>query len=336
MIQYKVSLKSLNTFGIDAIADSYALIQSTDDISQILEKHGEKELLILGGGSNILLTKDFNGLVLKNDIQGFRIVEESEVDVVVEAGAGMNWHQFVMRCIDCNYGGLENLSLIPGNVGASPMQNIGAYGVEIKDVFTYLDAYHIKEKKSKRFYFDDCKFGYRESIFKNELKGEYLICRVAFRLSKKHTVKTSYGAIEDELESMGINHPTIKNVSQAVINIRQSKLPDPNKIGNAGSFFKNPIVSMELLEKLQNKYPDIPHYPAPDHKVKLAAGWLIEQSGWKGKTYDNRYGVHKLQALVLVNYKDAKGDEILALSSQIIKDVQQKFNVSLEREVNII
>ena len=336
MIEYKVSLKSLNTFGIDAMAHSYALAQSTDDVIQILDKHGENPLLILGGGSNILLTKDFNGLVLKNDIQGFKVAEESEEDVVIEAGAGMNWHEFVMRCIDCNYGGIENLSLIPGNVGASPMQNIGAYGVEIKDVFAYLDAYNIKEKKNKRFYYDECKFGYRESIFKNELKGEYLICKVAFRLSKKHTVKTSYGAIENELDAMGIDHPTIKDVSQAVIKIRQSKLPDPKKIGNAGSFFKNPIVSRQHLEKLQNKYPDIPHYPAPKGKIKLAAGWLIEQSGWKGKTYDNRYGVHKLQALVLVNYKDAKGYEILALSSQIIKDVQQKFNVSLEREVNII
>jgi UDP-N-acetylmuramate dehydrogenase len=336
MIQYEVSLKSLNTFGIDAMAHSYALVQSTADIAQILDKHGEKPLLILGGGSNILLTKDFSGLVIKNDIQGFNIVEESAEDVIVEAGAGMNWHEFVMRCIDCNYGGVENLSLIPGNVGASPMQNIGAYGVEIKDVFAYLDAYHIKEKRYKRFFYDDCKFGYRESIFKNELKGQYLICKVALRLSKKHTIKTSYGAIENELEAMGIDHPTIQDVSQAVIKIRQSKLPDPNEIGNAGSFFKNPIVSMELLKKIKNKYADIPHYPAPDNKIKLAAGWLIEQSGWKGKTYDHRYGVHKLQALVLVNYKDAKGHEILALSSQIIEDVQQKFNVTLEREVNII
>ena len=337
MIQHKVSLKSLNTFGINATAHSYAIVRQAEDIAPILDQHGENPLLILGGGSNILLTKDFNGLVLKNDIQGFRVVEESEEDVVVEVGAGMNWHEFVMTCIDRNYGGVENLSLIPGNVGASPMQNIGAYGVEIKDVFAYLDAYHIKERKSTKFYKEDCKFGYRESVFKNELKGEYLICKVAFRLSKKHTIKTSYGAIENELKSMSIISPTIKDVSQAVIKIRQSKLPDPSEIGNAGSFFKNPIVSMELLDQLKMKYPEIPHYPAPEeNKTKLAAGWLIEQSGWKGKTYDHRYGVHKLQALVLVNYKDAKGHEILELSSQIIQDVEQKFNVSLEREVNII
>ena len=336
MIQHQVSLKNLNTFGIDAIADSYAIARSTDDIEKIIDKNGKNPLLILGGGSNILLTKDFNGLVLKNDIQGFRIIDESDEDVIVEAGAGMNWHEFVLKCIESNYGGVENLSLIPGNVGASPMQNIGAYGVEIKDVFAYLDAYHITEKKIKRFYSDDCKFGYRESVFKNELKGEYLICQVAFRLTKKHTIKTSYGAIENELESMGIERPTIKDVSQAVIKIRQSKLPDPNKIGNAGSFFKNPVVSMELLEQLKYEYPNMPHYPAPNNKTKLAAGWLIEQSGWKGKTYENRYGVHKFQALVLVNYNDAKGHEIMALSSLIIKDVKQKFNVSLEREVNII
>ena len=336
MIQKNITLKKLNTFGIDATAKAYAEASKIEDIDQIIEKKGKSPLLVLGGGSNILLTRDFNGLVLKNEIKGFKVVEESLEDVLVEIGAGMNWHEFVTTCIDRNYGGVENLSLIPGNVGASPMQNIGAYGVEIKDVFEYLDAYHIEEKRIKRFYTKDCKFAYRESVFKNELKGQYIICKVAFRLSKKHTIKTSYGAIEKELEHMGVHEPTIKDVSQAIINIRQSKLPDPNKIGNAGSFFKNPIVSLERLKKLQEKHPKIPHYPAPQDKIKLAAGWLIEQCGWKGKTFDNRYGVHKLQALVLVNYKNAKGDEILALSSRIIQDVKEKFHVVLEREVNII
>ena len=256
---------------------------------------------------------------------------------MIEAGAGMNWHSFVLSCIEKNFGGLENLSLIPGNVGASPMQNIGAYGVEIKDVFEYLDAVNIATGKVERFYKADCAFGYRESIFKRSLKDKYIICHVAFRLSKtKHDLNTSYGAIESELEKMKITNPTIRDVSNAVIAIRQSKLPDPNEIGNAGSFFKNPVVPKNNLTKLLKKYPNIPYYPAPNDKVKLAAGWLIEQAGWKGKTYDGRYGVHAKQALVLVNYKNTTGQEILDLSNEIISDVKFKFDVTLEREVNIL
>lgn len=336
MVDQNVSLKHMNTFGIDATAKLFTVIRNQKDLEKTLEQETEEPIFILGGGSNILFTENYKGLILKNEIKGFEVIEETDDFAIVESGAGENWHQFVLKCIDNNLGGIENLSLIPGNVGASPMQNIGAYGVEIKDVFEYLDAYHLKKKEMHRFYAADCRFGYRESIFKNLLKGQYVICKVAFRLTKKHKINTSYGAIEKELETMQITVPTIKDVSNAVIKIRQSKLPDPNEIGNAGSFFKNPIVSLSLLAEIQNKYADIPNYPAPNNKVKLAAGWLIEKAGWKGRTFENRYGVHKLQALVLVNYKDSRGEEILKLSAEIIDDVKQKFNVSLEREVNIL
>ncbi|MDB2408518.1 UDP-N-acetylmuramate dehydrogenase [Crocinitomicaceae bacterium] len=336
MINNDISLKAMNTFGIDASAKRFTIIRDEKDIKTVLDANEHDPIFILGGGSNILFTQDFDGLVIKNEIQGFNTIEDNKDYAIIESGAGEVWHEFVMKCIDKNLGGIENLSLIPGNVGASPMQNIGAYGVEIKDVFEYLDAYHIKDRKIQRFNAQECKFGYRESVFKNELKGQYIICKVAFRLTKKHDLKTSYGAIENELRSMNKINPSIRDVSDAVINIRQSKLPDPKQIGNAGSFFKNPIVSTELLNEIQSKYADIPNYPATQNKVKLAAGWLIEKAGWKGRTYDERYGVHKLQALVLVNYNRTNGDEILKLSALIIEDVKAKFNVTLEREVNIL
>lgn len=337
MLDENTSLKPYNTFGIEASAAYYAKFNSVNRLKLLLQQNAGLPIFILGGGSNVLFTKDYNGLVLKNEILGFKTIEENNTSIVIEAGAGMNWHSFVLKCIDINYGGIENLSLIPGNIGASPMQNIGAYGVEIKDVFEYLDAVHIKSGEVKRFHKSDCAFGYRESVFKRKLKGEYIICRVAYRLSKnKHKLNTSYGAIENELQNMQITNPTIRDVSNAVIAIRQSKLPDPKEIGNAGSFFKNPVVSQKKLEKLLDKYPSIPNYPSTENKAKLAAGWLIEQAGWKGKTFDERYGVHKKQALVLVNYNDAKGQEILRLSEDIIADVAFKFDVHLEREVNIL
>ena len=337
MLDENTSLKPYNTFGIEVSAAYYAKFNSVNSLKLLLQQNAGLPIFILGGGSNVLFTKDYNGLVLKNEILGFKTIEENNTSIVIEAGAGMNWHSFVLKCIDINYGGIENLSLIPGNIGASPMQNIGAYGVEIKDVFEYLDAVHIKSGEVKRFHKSDCAFGYRESIFKRKLKGEYIICRVAYRLSKnKHKLNTSYGAIENELQNMQITNPTIRDVSNAVIAIRQSKLPDPKEIGNAGSFFKNPVVSQKKLEKLLDKYPSIPNYPSTENKAKLAAGWLIEQAGWKGKTFDERYGVHKKQALVLVNYKNAKGQEILSLSDDIIADVAFKFDVHLEREVNIL
>lgn len=334
MIQTNKNLKEYNTFGISVMAEMFAVFSSIQELKQILSHRNGKDLLVLGGGSNLLLTKDFDGLVIKNEIKRFEIVQETENEVVVESGAGENWHEFVLNCIDKGFGGIENLSLIPGSVGASPMQNIGAYGVEIKDVFESLSAYHIASGEIHYFDKTKCEFGYRESIFKNKVKGEYIILTVTFRLTKNPTINSSYGAINEQLKVMGIENPTIQELSAAVIAIRQSKLPDPKIIGNAGSFFKNPTVEIALLEKIQKNYPDIPNYPALNGK-KLAAGWLIEKAGWKGKTFDN-YGVHKLQALVLVNYGNCTGQEIFDLSSQIIQDVFEKFGVLLEREVNIL
>ena len=334
MIETNKNLKEYNTFGISVMAEMFAVFSSIEELKQILSFRNNKKLLVLGGGSNLLLTKDFDGLVIKNEIKRFEVIEETASEVIVESGAGENWHEFVLKCIDKGFGGIENLSLIPGSVGASPMQNIGAYGVEIKDVFESLSAYHIASGEIHYFDKTKCEFGYRESIFKNKVKGEYIILTVTFRLTKNPTINSSYGAINEQLKVMGIQVPTIKELSAAVIAIRQSKLPDPKIIGNAGSFFKNPTVEITLLEQIQKNYPDIPNYPA-ENRRKLAAGWLIEKAGWKGRTFDN-YGVHKLQALVLVNYGNCTGQEIFDLSSQIIQDVFEKFGVLLEREVNIL
>ena len=334
MIQTNKNLKEYNTFGISVKAEMFAVFSSIKELKQILSNRNGKDLLVLGGGSNLLLTKDFDGLVIKNEIKRFEVIEETVSEVIVESGAGENWHEFVLNCIDKGFGGVENLSLIPGSVGASPMQNIGAYGVEIKDVFESLSAYHIASGEIHYFDKTKCEFGYRESIFKNKVKGEFIILTVTFRLTKNPTINSSYGAINEQLKVMGIQVPTIKELSAAVIAIRQSKLPDPKIIGNAGSFFKNPTVDNVLLEKIQENYPDIPNYPAENGR-KLAAGWLIEKAGWKGRTFDN-YGVHKLQALVLVNYGNCTGQEIFDLSSRIIQDVFEKFGVLLEREVNIL
>ena len=334
MIQTNKNLKEYNTFGISVKAEMFAVFSSIEELKQILSFRNDKKLLVLGGGSNLLLTKDFDGLVIKNEIKRFEVIEETASEVIVESGAGENWHEFVLNCIDKGFGGIENLSLIPGSVGASPMQNIGAYGVEIKDVFESLSAYHIASGEIHYFDKTKCEFGYRESIFKNKVKGEYIILTVTFRLTKNPTINSSYGAINEQLKVMGIQAPTIKELSAAVIAIRQSKLPDPKIIGNAGSFFKNPTVEIALLEQIQKNYPDIPNYSAENGR-KLAAGWLIEKAGWKGRTFDN-YGVHKLQALVLVNYGNCTGQEIFDLSSQIIQDVFEKFGVLLEREVNIL
>ena len=334
MIQTNKNLKEYNTFGISVKAEMFAVFSSIEELKQILSFRNDKKLLVLGGGSNLLLTKDFDGLVIKNEIKRFEVIEETASEVIVESGAGENWHEFVLNCIDKGFGGIENLSLIPGSVGASPMQNIGAYGVEIKDVFESLSAYHIASGEIHYFDKTKCEFGYRESIFKNKVKGEYIILTVTFRLTKNPTINSSYGAINEQLKVMGIQAPSIKELSAAVIAIRQSKLPDPKIIGNAGSFFKNPTVEIALLEQIQKNYPDIPNYPALNGR-KLAAGWLIEKAGWKGRTLGN-YGVHKLQALVLVNYGNCTGQEIFDLSSQIIQDVFEKFGVLLEREVNIL
>lgn len=336
-IRENISLKKLNTFGIDASARYYADFSSIDEVSQILSelKFMNSNKLILGGGSNLLFTKDFDGIVLKNNLKGIELVKEDAEHYFVRSAGGEVWHELVMHCIANNYAGLENLSLIPGNVGASPMQNIGAYGAEIKDVFYELEALHIRDKTIHKFNNAECKFGYRESVFKGELKDQFIITSVTFKLRKNPVFNTSYGAIEKELEVMGIKELSIKAISDAVCAIRRSKLPNPAEIGNAGSFFKNPEIPNAKFEALKNEFPTIVGYELENRNVKLAAGWLIEQCGWKGKTFGDA-GVHKLQALVLVNYGNAKGSEILELSQKIIASVKEKFGVDLVREVNLV
>lgn len=331
------SLKEFNTFGIDVSSKLFASVQTLEELRDVLRTPEAKsnELLFLGGGSNMLLKGDLNKFVIKLELNGIEVLEENLESVLVKSEAGVVWHQFVMYTLDKGWYGLENLSLIPGSVGASPIQNIGAYGVEIKDRFEYLEALNLETLEIERFNLSECNFGYRESVFKRDLKGKYVITSVVYRLSKSPQLNTSYGIINQQLEEMGISDPTPKDVSNAVIAIRQSKLPDPKEIGNSGSFFKNPIVSISIAEKIKENYPNIPSYSVDDKHVKLAAGWLIEQAGWKGKQIDN-YGVHKKQALVLVNYGGATGEEIYNLSSDIINSVNEKFGVKLEREVNII
>ena len=333
-IQPNSSLKKYNTFGIDVEAKYFASFNTVDEINELLE-FKEPSTLVLGGGSNILFTKNFDGIVLKNEIKGIEVINEDDDYVFIKAGAGENWHQFVLHCINNSFAGVENLSLIPGNVGASPMQNIGAYGVEIKDVFHSLNAFHLNEKTMVTFNLNDCAFGYRESVFKKKLKNQFVITDVTYKLNKKPVFNTSYGVIEQELEKMGIKQLNINAISDAVINIRSSKLPDPAVIGNAGSFFKNPEVSNHQFQELIQMFPSIVGYHLPNGNVKLAAGWLIEQCGWKGYRKGDA-GCHAKQALVLVNYGNAGGEEIYALSESIITSVQQKFGVHLDREVNII
>ena len=329
------SLKAYNTFGIDVAAEHLISIESTGELVKTLAEINQKELLILGGGSNVLFMNDFKGTVLLNKLEGISVVDENEGHVWVKAGGGVNWHEFVLHCIHQNWAGIENLSLIPGSVGAAPMQNIGAYGVETKDVFHELEAIEISTGKIITFSNSDCQFGYRESVFKRALKGQYLISSVIFKLDKKPTFKTSYGAITNELENMKVTKLSIQAISNAVINIRRSKLPDPKVTGNAGSFFKNPVVPISLAENIKKEYPEAAAYPLDDNSMKLAAGWLIDKAGWKGKTYGN-YGVHPKQALVLVNYGGATGQNIYDLSTEILTDIKSKFGVELEREVNIV
>jgi UDP-N-acetylmuramate dehydrogenase len=341
MIQENCSLKNLNTFGINVSAKYFSTFSDGEELQEILEDDklkvsgSQMPLIFLGGGSNILFTKNFNGMVLKNNIPGVSVINEDAYHVYIKAGAGVNWHQFVLYCIENNFGGAENLSLIPGNVGASPMQNIGAYGVELKDIFHELEAFHIHEKKLLVFSKIDCAFGYRESVFKNKLKGQFVITSVTFKLNKIPVYNTSYGAIETELLKMGIHSLSIKAISDAVISIRKSKLPDPVVIGNAGSFFKNPAITNTKFEELKKQFPAIVGYPVNENETKLAAGWLIEQCGWKGYRKGDA-GCHEKQALVLVNYGSATGDEILVLSEKIINSVKINFDVDLHREVNII
>jgi UDP-N-acetylmuramate dehydrogenase len=336
-IQHNIPLKPYNTFGIDVIAKAFAIFSSVNELEEGMNYSlsSTNSTLILGGGSNILFTKDFDGLVLKNELKGIAVVKEDEDHFYIKAAAGENWHQFVMYCVQHNYAGLENLSLIPGNVGASPMQNIGAYGVEIKDVFYELEAYNINDKVTQTFSAKDCEFGYRESVFKRKYKNQFVILNVTYRLNKNPSFNTSYGAIEQELEKMGAKEINIQSISQAVINIRSSKLPDPKEIGNAGSFFKNPTLPKEELVRLQSIDSSIPFYNVDDTHIKIPAGWLIDNLGWKGYRKGDA-GCHAKQALVLVNYGNAQGKSIYDLSEEILKSVKGKFDISLEREVNII
>ena len=335
MLKKNINLQHFNTFGIRAVSKFYARFSSEEQLTSLLKEAEDYPLLILGGGSNVLFLGDFDGVTLHNKIEGIELIKEDDNEVFLKVGAGVEWHHFVLYAIDNNWGGIENLSLIPGSVGASPMQNIGAYGVETKDVFVELEALEIATKEMKRFSQSDCQFGYRESIFKNSHKDKYVITSVTYRLRKKPVVNTDYGAIKSQLLEQNITQPSIKDISDAVIAIRQSKLPDPKKIGNAGSFFKNPIVEKSKYEDVKEIYPDMPSYPIDENHVKIPAAWLIDQAGWKGKTL-GEYGVHKNQALVLVNYSTAKGEDIFQLSTTIINDIYDRYTIMLEREVNII
>ena len=333
-IQQNISLKNYNTFGIDVTAKRFISVDSVYQLQQLLKT--EKDIFLISGGSNMLLTKDIEQLVVHIDINGISIDKEDDNFVYLTVNAGENWHEFVLFCVDNNYGGIENLSLIPGNVGTCPIQNIGAYGVEVKDTITKVEAIEIESQKLVSFSNAECNFGYRNSIFKNEVKGNFVITSVSFKLTKKnHNLNTSYGAIETELASKNIKNPSLKNISDAVIVIRKSKLPDPKEIGNSGSFFKNPVISEMLFLELQKEYPNIPSYIVSETEVKIPAGWLIEKAGFKGKRFGN-YGVHEKQALVLVNYGNATGEEIYQLAKKIQETILKQFRISLEIEVNII
>ncbi|MBP0904446.1 UDP-N-acetylmuramate dehydrogenase [Mariniflexile gromovii] len=335
-LKKNISLKPFNTFGIDALATNFVCVSSIEELKEVLTLKNYPNKLILGGGSNMLLTKDYDGLVIHVNLKGIEIVSEDDDFVYVKAFAGEVWHDFVMWCIHNNFGGIENLSLIPGNVGTAPIQNIGAYGVELKDVFESCEAMSLETTSIKTFNKQECRFDYRNSIFKQEAKGQFTITSVTFKLTKRnHQLHINYGTISSQLEAMQIENPTIQDISKAVIYIRESKLPNPKIIGNSGSFFKNPLVSKAHYNKLLQNFEDMPSYPVSDTEVKIPAGWLIEKAGFKGKRFGD-YGVHKNQALVLVNYGNAKGADILKLSELIQSTIARLFEISIEAEVNIL
>ncbi|HKI77915.1 MAG TPA: UDP-N-acetylmuramate dehydrogenase [Ignavibacteriaceae bacterium] len=330
------SLKQSNTFRINAIARFFVEVNTSDELLYVItnKKFSEMSKLMLGSGSNVLFSGDYNGIIIKNSISGINIVNENERFISICVGAGEIWHDLVLYCINKNIGGIENLSLIPGTVGAAPMQNIGAYGQEVKDVFESLSGYYLNGEKDI-FNKEECRFGYRDSIFKKELKNRFVITNVTLRLSKNPELNLEYGTIIEELKKLEITNPSVKDVSDVICKIRKSKLPDPQKIGNAGSFFKNPVIDSEKFNDLKQEFPDLIGYNIKNNKVKLAAGWLIESCGWKGKRVGNT-GSHIKQALVLVNYGNATGEEILNLAAKIKSSVKEKFDVELEEEINII
>ncbi|PVX46711.1 UDP-N-acetylmuramate dehydrogenase [Flavobacterium sp. 103] len=330
------SLKNYNTFGIEAKAEQFVAVHSVSELKSILEQNKNQKKFVLGGGSNMLLTKNIEALVIHIDLKGKKILKEDADYVWVESQAGENWHQFVLWAIDQNFGGLENMSLIPGNVGTTPVQNIGAYGTEIKDTFVSCDAINIENQEIRTFTKEECNFGYRESVFKNEVKDQYIITSVVFKLTKQnHKINTSYGDITAELAKNNITTPGLKDVSNAVIAIRKSKLPDPAELGNSGSFFKNPILLKSDFKAIHQKFPEMRFFDISETEVKVPAGWLIEQAGLKGKRFGDA-GVHKNQALVLVNYGGATGQEILDVSKTVQDTVFNTFGIHIEAEVNII
>lgn len=336
-IERDVSLQSMNSFGLSAKAARLVALRSVEEVKKLLDVGLSAPFMILGGGSNCLFIDErYPGLVLKNEIRGIELIAELEEEVILKVGAGENWHEVVCWCVEQGYGGIENLSLIPGTMGAAPIQNIGAYGVELKDVFHQLEAIDLQTGEVRTFDKEACQFAYRNSIFKLELKGQFLISNVYLRLSKdKHQLNTRYGAITSFLEKQGISKPSIRDISEAVIAIRQSKLPDPSTIGNAGSFFKNPEISPAQFGILQAKFPKVVHYPGTNGSIKVPAGWLIEQCGWKGKRVGN-VGCYAQQALVIVNHGGATGAEIKAHALAVAKSVKEKFDISLTPEVNFI
>ena len=336
-IEEKVSLRNLNTFGVEAVAERFAVIHKDADLDELYrEGAADSVALILGGGSNVLLLSDIPGLTLLNRLEGIRVEAETDDRVLISAMGGVIWHDLVLWTLRHNFGGLENLSLIPGTAGAAPIQNIGAYGVELKMVFEKLEAFELKTGKRVTFNAAECRFGYRDSIFKHMDRNRFLIARIWLSLSKRnHQLHLEYGAIRQMLSENGITHPTVQDVSRAVTAIRQSKLPDPEKIGNAGSFFKNPEVTVAEAERLKAAFPELVHFPGADGRIKLSAGWLIEQCGWKGRRVGDA-GCYDKQALVLVNWADAVGEDILALSTLIRRDVRAKFGVDLQPEINIV
>lgn len=330
-------LLPFNTFGIASQAAWFDTIASEADILELKSQAAYKNgLLILGGGSNMLFTtNEIPMWVLRNEIRGIELLQEDKDHVWIKAGAGEVWHQFVLWCVDNGYGGVENMSLIPGTVGAAPIQNIGAYGAEVKDVIEQVRFYHLKEESFYEYMNAECKFGYRDSVFKHTLKGQFIISYVVFKLKKQPVFNTDYGQIKQELEAMQVAQPNLKAISDAVIRIRMAKLPDPKLIGNAGSFFKNPEIDTNRYTQLKNEYAHMPGYILSDQKVKIPAAWLIEHCGWKGYRESN-FGVHQHQALVLVNYGGASGKQIAALSERIMQSVKLKFDIDLEREVQIV
>lgn len=332
-----ISLKNNNTFGVDVKSKYFVEVYSEEELKQVLNsvEYSKLKKLILGSGSNILFTKDFDGIIIKNSIPGIKILSENDKSVIVEAGAGVIWDDLVQYCVNKNYGGIENLSYIPGTVGAAPIQNIGAYGQELEETFYELNGVFIADGASQIYNNSDCNFSYRNSIFKNELKDNFVVTSVNLKLRKNPNVNLNYFPVKEEVEKRNIKHPTIKDIREIVIDIRKNKLPDPNEIGNAGSFFKNPVITKESFYLLEKEYPDLKYFIVNESSVKIPAAWLIEKCGWKGEKIGN-VGTHEKQPLVIVNYGNASGKEVYSMAMNIKDEVKKRFDITLENEVNVL